>query len=54
MIRMMLLALVPMLAIGALASACSDDTTNTPTADMTVVTKDLSMPVAGDMANPHD
>ena len=43
-----------MLALGALVTACSDDTTNTPTADMTVVVKDLSMPVVHDMANPTD
>lgn len=54
MIRIALLALVPMIALGTLVTACSDDTTNTPTADMTVVVKDLSMPVVHDMANPTD
>jgi hypothetical protein len=51
MIRMALLALVPMIAIGTLVAACSDDTTNTPTADMTVVVHDMA---THDLANPHD
>ena len=35
-IRIALLTLVPTLALGALASACSDDTTQAPTQDMAV------------------
>jgi hypothetical protein len=43
MIRMALLALVPMIALGTLVGACSDDTTN-------VTTQDISMPMPKDMA----
>ncbi|MCU1278129.1 MAG: hypothetical protein JWM53_1675, partial [bacterium] len=43
-IRITLLTLVPMLAIGALSSACSDDTTSTVGNDMSVA-RDLSTPV---------
>jgi len=51
--RILLLALVPMLALGALVTACSDDTTNMTGMDMTAVPHDIAMP-PHDMANPHD
>ncbi|HWE27109.1 MAG TPA: hypothetical protein VHB97_03860 [Polyangia bacterium] len=54
-VRITLLALVPMLAIGALASACSDDTTNTAAdlsvVDMTATVHDMAM---HDLAPGHD
>ena len=51
--RIVLLTLVPMLALGALVTACSDDTTNTTSMDMTAVSHDLTQ-TPHDMANPHD
>jgi len=53
MIRMALLALVPMIALGTLVAACSDDTTNTPTQDMTM-TVPADMTVRPDLAPAHD
>lgn len=53
MIRTALLALIPLLASGALLSACSDDTTGTTTQDMTAVAHDLAMPTH-DLAKSHD
>jgi hypothetical protein len=53
-VRIALLTLVPMLALGALVTACSDDTTSVVGNDLSVV-HDLSMPiVVHDMANPTD
>lgn len=52
--RIVLLTLVPMLALGALVTACSDDTTNVTNMDMPAVVHDMAMPVVHDMANPHD
>ncbi len=54
-VRIALLALVPMFALGVLVTACSDDTTSVTTQDMaTVVVKDLSPPAVHDLANPTD
>jgi hypothetical protein len=53
-IRIALLTLVPMLALGALVTACSDDTTNTTVQDMSMTVKDMTTPVVHDMANPID
>ena len=44
-IRIALLTLIPMLALGASVSACSDDTTTVTTGDMSV---------AHDLAVVHD
>ena len=54
-VRIALLTLVPMLALGATVTACSDDTT-TPvtTADLSGTVHDLATPVVHDMANPVD
>ena len=52
-LRIALLVLVPTVALGALVTACSDDTTNTTVQDMSVV-RDLSTPVVRDLANPTD
>ena len=49
MVRIALLTIVPTLALGALASACSDDTTNNGS-DMSAV----DMSVARDLAMPRD
>jgi hypothetical protein len=53
-VRIALLTLIPTLALGTLAAACSDDTTNVTTVDMTVPTTghDMAQPVH-DMAQ-HD
>ncbi len=49
-VRIALLALVPTLALGALATGCGDDTTVTP-----VGGADLSVPTGRDMITPpHD
>jgi hypothetical protein len=54
-VRIALLALVPMFALGVLVTACSDDTTSTTTQDMSGVVHDLSTPVVvHDLANPGD
>jgi hypothetical protein len=54
-VRIALLTLVPMLALGVLVTACSDDTTSVTTQDMSGVAHDLATaPVAHDMANPTD
>ncbi|MGZ3425613.1 MAG: hypothetical protein ACXVCV_03140 [Polyangia bacterium] len=52
-IRISLLALFPMVAIGTLASGCGDDTTTPVGADMSVV-HDIATPVVHDIALPHD
>ena len=52
-VRITLLTLVPMLALGATVTACSDDTTTVTTQDMSVV-HDMVTPVIHDMANPTD
>ena len=51
-IRIALLTLVPMLALGALVSACDDDTTAT-VQDLSTA-KDLSTAVVHDMAQAGD
>jgi len=51
-LRIALLTLVPTLALGALASGCGDDTTTTPTQDLSVA-HDMP-PVVHDMAPTHD
>ncbi len=43
-----------MLAIGALASACSDDTTSPAIGGDMSIPKDLSTPAPHDMAQPID
>lgn len=54
-IRIMLLALVPTLALGALVTACSDDTTGTTTQDMAVTTThDLATGTVHDLAQGGD
>jgi hypothetical protein len=54
-IRIALLTLLPMLALDALASACSDDTTNTgndlSVVDMTAAAHDMA---THDLAQGHD
>jgi hypothetical protein len=53
-VRIALLTLIPTLALGTLAAACSDDTTNATTVDMTAPTgHDMATPVMHDMAQ-HD
>jgi hypothetical protein len=53
-VRIALLTLVPMLALGALVTACSDDTTTVVSNDLSVV-HDLATPiVVHDMALPID
>ena len=52
-IRITLLALVPMVAIGTLAVGCGDDTTTPIGADMSVV-HDIANPIVHDIALPHD
>ena len=53
-VRIALLTLVPMLALGASVAACSDDTTSQSTQDMSVV-HDLSTGgTVHDLANPTD
>ena len=51
--RIALLALVPTLALGALASGCGDDTTTPPVGDMAVKISPDMRPLGGDMAH-HD
>ena len=53
-IRIALLVVVPTVALSALVTACSDDTTNVTTQDMPAVVHDMAMPVVHDLANPHD
>jgi hypothetical protein len=53
-VRIALLTLVPMLALGATVTACSDDTTTPVTADLSGTVHDLANPVVHDMANPTD
>jgi len=53
-VRIVLLVLVPTVAVSALVTACSDDTTNTTVQDMSGTAHDMTMPVVHDMANPHD
>ena len=54
-IRIALLVIVPTLALGALVTACSDDTTNSTTQDMPAVVRDMAMPqTVHDLANPTD
>jgi hypothetical protein len=50
-IRITLLALFPMVAIGTLATGCGDDTTTPVTADMSVV-HDIANPIVHDIALP--
>jgi hypothetical protein len=52
--RIALLALIPMFALGTLVTACDDDTTPTTVKDMNVVTvHDMAMPTH-DLAQPGD
>jgi hypothetical protein len=51
-IRIALLTLVPMLALGTLVSACGDDTTSTGVGPDMSVPHDIAIP--RDLANPHD
>jgi hypothetical protein len=54
-IRIALLTLVPALALGTLASACSDDTTSVTTGDMAVTVHDLAgPPVVHDLSPAGD
>ena len=52
-IRVALFVLVPTVALAVSVAACSDDTTNAPTQDMTAVVHDMSMPVH-DLAQTGD
>lgn len=52
-IRVALFVLVPSVALAVSVAACSDDTTNTPTQDMTAVVHDMSMKVH-DLAQTGD
>ena len=52
-IRVALFVLVPTVALAVSVAACSDDTTNTPTQDMTAVVHDMSMTVH-DLAQTGD
>jgi hypothetical protein len=54
-VRIVLLVIVPTVAVSALVTACSDDTTNQTVQDMSGTVHDMAMPVVvHDMANPHD
>ena len=54
-IRIALLTLAPMIALGALSSACSDDTTTPTVGNDLSVPRDMATPiVVHDMANPND
>ena len=54
-VRIALLTLVPMLAAGALMTACSDDTTSQTTQDMAATVHDLATTTTvHDLAQPTD
>ena len=53
-LRIALLVIVPTVALSALVTACSDDTTNTTVQDMTATVKDMATPPVHDLANPTD
>jgi len=53
-VRIVLLVVVPTVALSALVTACSDDTTNQTVQDMSGTVKDMALPVVHDMALPHD
>ena len=54
-IRIALLMIVPTVALSALVTACSDDTTNVTTQDMPAVVRDMAMQqTVHDLANPTD
>jgi hypothetical protein len=53
-LRIALLVIVPTVALSALVTACSDDTTNTTVQDMSVAHDLATPPVVHDLANPID